>query len=94
MKNRIHPEGERRARAARSPVLTSPRWRLVVLLVVLVLAIPAAIVLGPFFARHPVLSSATGKAGLQEQVHSATEWHVGMLRADGLRIIPSGRSDA
>lgn len=94
MKNRIDKEEERRTRAARSPGLTSSRWHLVVLLVVLMLAIPAAVVLGTFFARQPVLSSETGKAGLREQVHSETAWHVGMLRPDGLRIIPSGRSDA
>ncbi|MFM0556894.1 PCYCGC motif-containing (lipo)protein [Paraburkholderia sediminicola] len=94
MKNRISKGEEHQARAARSPVPIGGRWRLVVVLVVLILAIPAAVVLGPFFARHPVLGSTTGKAGLQEQVHSETAWHVGMLRPDGLRIIPSGRSDA
>ncbi|MFM0572635.1 PCYCGC motif-containing lipoprotein [Paraburkholderia caledonica] len=94
MKNRISKEEEHQARTARSPVLTGGRWRLVVMLVVLILAVPAAVLLGPFFAGHPTLSSATGKAGLQEQVHSETAWHLGMLRPDGLRIIPSGRSDA
>ncbi|MFM0480579.1 PCYCGC motif-containing lipoprotein [Paraburkholderia strydomiana] len=94
MKNRISKKEEHQARAARSPVLTSARGRLVALLVALILAVPAAVLLGPFFARYPVLSSTTGKAGLQAQVHSETAWHVGMLRPDGLRIIPSGRSDA
>ncbi|SOE99373.1 Protein of unknown function with PCYCGC motif-containing protein [Burkholderia sp. OK233] len=94
MKNRIRKEEQHRVRAARSPVLTLARWRVVMLLVALTLAVPAAVVLGSFFARHPVLSSATGKAGLQEQIHSETAWHVGMLRPDGLRIIPSGRLDA
>ncbi|WP_233799828.1 PCYCGC domain-containing protein [Paraburkholderia sp. HP33-1] len=64
------------------------------LLVALLLVVPAAILLGPFLPRHSILGSATGKAGLQEQVHSETAWHVGMLRPDGLRIIPGGRSDA
>ena len=90
MKNRIH----KKERTPRSEVVTPARWRLVVLLVVLILAIPVAVVLTPFFARHPVLGSTTGQAGLQEQVHSKTAWHVGMLRPDGLRIIPSGRSNA
>ncbi|SAK92915.1 hypothetical protein AWB81_05058 [Caballeronia arationis] len=90
MKNRIH----KKERTPRSEVVTPARWRLVVLLVVLILAIPVAVVLTPFFARHPVLSSTTGQAGLQEQAHSKTAWHVGMLRPDGLRIIPSGRSNA
>ncbi|MFL9912705.1 PCYCGC motif-containing lipoprotein [Paraburkholderia fungorum] len=94
MKNWIHKEDGRQARGAHSPVLTLPRWCLVALLVALILAVPAVVVLGPFFARHPVLSSATGKTGLQEQGHSESVWHVGMLRPDGLRIIPSGRSDA
>jgi hypothetical protein len=94
MKNRISKEEEHQARVERSPVLTSARWRLVVLLVVLILAVPAAVLLGPFFAQHPILGSSTGRTGLQEQVHSETAWHVGMLRPDGLRIIPSGRSDA
>lgn len=91
MRNRIHKEEEHQAR---SEVVTPARWRLAVLLVVLILAIPVTVVLVPFFARHPMLSSATGKAGLQEEIHSETAWHVGMLRLDGLRIIPSGRSDA
>ncbi len=39
MKNRIRKEEEHQARATRSPVLTSARWRLVVPLVVLILAI-------------------------------------------------------
>ncbi|WP_246258024.1 PCYCGC domain-containing protein [Pararobbsia alpina] len=60
----------------------------------LILAVPAVVVLGPLFAQHWAISSATGKAGLQERAHPATAWHVGMLRPDGLRIIPSGRSDA
>jgi hypothetical protein len=92
--NRIHKEEVPQPRSARSQVRTRVRWRLVVLLVVLILAVPAAVVLGPLFARHPVISSATGKASPQEQVHSVTAWHVGMLRPDGLRIIPTGRSDA
>ncbi|HET8608246.1 MAG TPA: PCYCGC motif-containing (lipo)protein, partial [Burkholderiales bacterium] len=50
-----------------------------------------------------VLASAvlvTGTAGLgmtmraNAQGTRASEWKVGMLRPDGLRIIPSGRSDA
>ncbi|MFM0329469.1 PCYCGC motif-containing (lipo)protein [Paraburkholderia strydomiana] len=91
MKNQILKEKER---APRSAVVIAARWRLAVMLVVLILAIPAAAVLGPFLARHQVLSPENGKSGLQEQVHSEAAWHVGMLRPDGLRINPSGRSDA
>jgi len=94
VKNRIHKEGERQARAARFPALTPARWRLVALLFALVLAIPAVVVLVPFFARHPLLSSSTVKVRPQEQIHSVAAWRVGMLRPDGLRIFPSGRSDA
>lgn len=61
MKSRIQKEEEHRARASRSPVLASVRWSLVALLVALIVAVPAAVVLGPFFARHPVLSSALEK---------------------------------
>ncbi|MFM0174099.1 PCYCGC motif-containing lipoprotein [Paraburkholderia sediminicola] len=94
MKHRIYKEEEHQARATRSPVLASASWRLVALLFALVLAIPAAVVLVPFFARHPLLSSATVKVSPQERIHSVAAWRVGMLRPDGLRIIPSGRSDA
>jgi hypothetical protein len=65
-----------------------------VLLVALILALPATVVVRPLFARHPAISSATGKAGRQEQVRAVAEWRVGVLRPDGLRITPSGRSDA
>lgn len=94
MKSRIHNGEANQAPSARSPILTSARGRLVALLVALILTVPAGLLLGPLFAGHPILDSATGKAGLQEQVHSEAAWHVGMLRPDGLRIIPSGRSDA
>jgi hypothetical protein len=94
MKNRIHKEDVHQAHALRSPVFTPGRWRLVALLVVLILVVAAAVVRRPLFTRDTLLSSATGKASPQEQVHSVTAWHVGVLRPDGLRIIPSGRSDA
>ncbi|MFL9964644.1 PCYCGC motif-containing lipoprotein [Paraburkholderia sediminicola] len=94
MKNRMRKNEEHQARPVRSPAITSARWRLVALVVALILAVPATVLLGPSFAGHPILDSSTGSTGLQEQVHSETAWHVGMLRPDGLRIIPSGRSDA
>ncbi|GJH20216.1 hypothetical protein CBA19CS22_26760 [Caballeronia novacaledonica] len=62
-------------------------------LLALVVAVPAAMVWGPSLVRHETVSSAkvTGPSG---QLQQATAWHVGMLRPDGLRIIPGGRSDA
>lgn len=94
MTNRIHKEGRHQARATRSPVRSWVRWRFVLLLVVLILAVPTVVFLGPHFAPHTLPSFAIGEAGLQEQVHTMAAWHVGMLRPDGLRIIPSGPSDA
>src|SRR5258708_7754157 len=66
--------------------------RLLFLLSLLV-AIPAAMVWVPSLVRQETVSSAkvTGGSG---QAQLATAWHVGMLRPDGLRIIPNGRSDA
>ncbi|MFM0597238.1 PCYCGC motif-containing (lipo)protein [Paraburkholderia dilworthii] len=94
MKNGIHKEEEHQARAAHSTVHTWTRWRLVALLVVLILAVPAAVVLGPLFSQHTLPSFASGEASPQGLVPAVAAWHVGMLRPDGLRIVPSGRSDA
>ncbi|MCE4547756.1 MULTISPECIES: PCYCGC motif-containing (lipo)protein [Caballeronia] len=62
----------------------------------LVLAIPAAMVWGPSLMRHETTSVAmvAGPSSQVRQGTAAVPWHIGMLRPDGLRIIPSGRSDA
>ncbi|KAK47018.1 hypothetical protein BG58_07535 [Caballeronia jiangsuensis] len=78
-----------------NPSAKPPRKALLHLLflLALVLAVPAAMVWGPALVRHETVSSAkvTGPPG---QVQQVTAWHVGMLRPDGLRIIPGGRTDA
>jgi hypothetical protein len=65
-------------------------------LLALVVAIPVAMVWGPSLVRHETASVAkvAGPSSQVRQATAATPWHVGMLRPDGLRIIPGGRSDA
>jgi hypothetical protein len=94
MSNRREKEEVQQARTGRFGVFTPGRWRVMALLAVLILAIPAAAVLSPLLSRHALLSSPTEKSTAQKLVRGAAEWRVGMLRPDGLRIIPSGRSDA
>ncbi|MFM0033990.1 PCYCGC motif-containing (lipo)protein [Paraburkholderia strydomiana] len=67
-------------------------WHLMFLLSV-VIAIPAAVVWGPSLVHRltEFTASAIAPSNVVEQVPG---WRVGMLRPDGLRIIPGGRSDA
>lgn len=63
------------------------RW-LVVPLVLLVVGAAAA---GAYTGKRP---AATGLSAARGAVAADTGWTVGELRRDGLRIIPTGRSDA
>lgn len=93
MKNRPSPEKLARhsgAASRRRPVI----WQLLSL-IALLLAASAALVFGPpSLTWHSQAEPSTEMAGSPFQSHEALEWHVGMLRPDGLRIAPSGRSDA
>jgi hypothetical protein len=60
----------------------------------LVLAALGALVSGPLLIQHNRSEVAPQKAASSAQVTQQPAWHVGMLRPDGLRIVPSGRSDA
>jgi hypothetical protein len=68
------------------------RWRLLALLILAFAVFPAAFALLPLITRHRLLSLATAKPDSPAAPQS--KWQVGMLRPNGLRIIPSGRSDA
>lgn len=68
------------------------RWRLLALLMLAFAVFPAAFALLPPITGHRLLSLATAKPDSPAAPQS--KWHVGMLRPNGLRIIPSGRSDA
>lgn len=74
----------------RSPVV----WQLLSL-VALVLVASAVLMFGPpslLWSNKAQPSAAVVES--TAQAHEATQWHVGMLRPDGLRIVPSGHSDA
>jgi hypothetical protein len=67
-------------------------WHLLFLLV-LVIAIPTALVWGPSLA-HRLTGSTAVAIDSSNPIQQHPEWRVGMLRPDGLRIIPTGRNDA
>jgi hypothetical protein len=84
------------SKAARSAERVRPSRKALLhllFLLALVVAIPAAMIWGPSLVRHEAVSTVKA-ARPSSQVQQASAWHVGMLRPDGLRIIPSGRSDA
>ncbi|MCG5078531.1 PCYCGC domain-containing protein [Paraburkholderia tagetis] len=67
-------------------------WHLMFLLA-MVIAIPAVVVLGPSLV-HRLTESTASAIEPSNPVQQVPGWRVGMLRPDGLRIIPGGRSDA
>ncbi|WP_281663756.1 MULTISPECIES: PCYCGC motif-containing (lipo)protein [Paraburkholderia] len=69
-----------------------PLWHLMFLLAMLI-AIPAAVVWGPSLA-HRLTGSTANAIEPSNPVQQVPGWRAGMLRPDGLRIIPAGRSDA
>ncbi|WP_259461573.1 PCYCGC domain-containing protein [Paraburkholderia fungorum] len=87
---------------AGSPVITpittqrpaGRRWRLLALLFLAFAVFPAIFALLPLITRQRLLRLATSKPDLSTAPASQPAWQVGMLRPDGLRIIPGGRSDA
>lgn len=93
MSNRpSHEKEDRHGETAnkRRPVV----WQLLSL-VALVLVASAALMFGPpSFTWLNQVQLSVEKVDSTAQALEASDWHVGMLRADGLRIVPSGRSDA
>jgi hypothetical protein len=61
----------------------------VAVLACVAVAVLAVLLILPVFSRPIPVAQADQTTGLRD-----TGWKVGMLRANGLRIIPSGRSDA
>lgn len=70
------------------------RWHLLALFILVFAVFPALYALLPLISRHRLLRLATAKPDLSGTPDRQPAWQVGMLRPDGLRIIPSGRSDA
>jgi hypothetical protein len=68
------------------------RWRLLALLILVFAVFPAGFALVPLITRHRLLSLGTSKP--DSPAAPQPKWEVGMLRPNGLRIIPGGRSDA
>nr|WP_313897542.1 PCYCGC motif-containing (lipo)protein [Burkholderia pseudomallei] len=92
---KYRPSQEKLSRQSETAGRRKPvRWHLPSL-IALILAASAALMLGPPSLRwHSQAEPTTEKADSSALAHEASEWHVGMLRPDGLRIVPSGRSDA
>ncbi|KVK86410.1 hypothetical protein WJ47_05800 [Burkholderia ubonensis] len=91
MKRDVHRASGSRT-DAHSCHIGKSKWHLLSLLV-LVIAIPTTMVWGPLFV-HKVAGSVAGATATPNAVRDIPGWRVGMLRPDGLRIIPSGVSDA
>ncbi|MEX3634590.1 PCYCGC motif-containing (lipo)protein [Paraburkholderia sp. BR14320] len=72
---------------------SAARWYLLAI-VALILAAVGALMSGPLLMQRHETEVAPQKAASSAHSAQAAGWHVGMLRPDGLRIIPSGRSDA
>lgn len=93
MKNRTSEE-KLTPHSARTSAPRLVTWRLI-LLIALVVGVPVTLVLGPqSLVWHNETRVAVQKVDAAGSVHQSSAWHVGMLRPDGLRIIPGGRSDA
>ncbi|MBB5428314.1 hypothetical protein HDG40_006501 [Paraburkholderia sp. JPY158] len=60
----------------------------------LILAIAGGLVSGPLLMQRNQTEVAPQKAASSARGAQTAAWHVGMLRLDGLRIAPSGRTDA
>lgn len=69
-----------------------PMWHLIFLLA-MVMVIATAVVWGPSLV-HQLTESTANAIEPSNPVQQVPGWRVGMLRPDGLRIIPGGRSDA
>lgn len=81
------------SQAARRLRLPGKAVRHLLYLLALVIAIPTALVWGPSIAHRLVTSTAIA-IGSSNPVQQIPGWRVGMVRPDGLRIIPTGRYDA
>jgi hypothetical protein len=98
MKHRHHNRKTANTHATRAPVAAvrpdGRRWRLLALLILAFAVFPAVFALLPLIWRHKLLWLATAKPDSSAASDRQPAWQVGMLRPNGLRIIPSGRSDA
>jgi hypothetical protein len=98
MKHRHHNRKTANTHATRAPVAAvrpdGRRWRLLALLILAFAVFPAVFALLPLISRHKLLWLATAKPDSSAASDRQPAWQVGMLRPNGLRIIPSGRSDA
>ena len=92
-KGKVHHRSTGHPQATNRPVARA-RWRTIAVLGTVFLAIPAVAVLGPIAMSGRRRSFAADKGGQLGEVRPVSTWQVGMLRPNGLRIIPSGRSDA
>ncbi len=96
MKHRDHNRKMAGTRRPEPPAATrrpdGRRWRLLALFILVFAVFPTAFALLPLITRRRLLSLATGKPGSLATPQST--WQVGMLRPNGLRLIPGGRSDA
>ncbi|USU14659.1 PCYCGC domain-containing protein [Paraburkholderia fungorum] len=90
--NRHTPEKKAVRSAERVRPSGKSFWHLLFLLA-LIVAIPLVVVWGPALVRYET-ASAVKTEGPSGQAQQTSAWRVGMLRPDGLRIIPGGRSDA
>jgi hypothetical protein len=98
MKHRHHNRKTANTHGTRAPVSAvrpdGRRWRLLALLILAFAVFPAMFALLPLISRHKLLWLATAKPDSSAASDRQPAWQVGMLRPNGLRIIPSGRSDA
>jgi hypothetical protein len=67
------------------------RWRLLALLILVFAVFPAGFALVPLITRHRLLSLGTSKP--DSPAAPQPKWEVGMLRPNGLRIIPFRTDD-
>jgi Protein of unknown function with PCYCGC motif len=98
MKHQVHKRRTANTQGTPAPLAThrpdGRRWRLLALLILAFAVFPAVFALLPLISRHQLLTLATSKPDLPAAADRQPAWQIGMLRPDGLRIIPSGRSDA
>ncbi|WP_341317387.1 PCYCGC motif-containing (lipo)protein [Paraburkholderia sp. IMGN_8] len=98
MKHRDHSRKTANTHGTSAPIAThrpdGRRWRLLALLILALAVLPAVYALLPLITRRRLLRLVTAKPDLPAAPGRQPAWQVGMLRPDGLRIIPSGRSDA
>jgi len=96
MKRRAHDQRAiRHGHAGGSSVVAGPRAaRNAALALLAGLAVVCVVALVTWLAPAPVRDASADASRTQAPAADDNGWRVGMLRADGLRIVVSGRSDA